>query len=556
MRSSAILSIAALASAAPSLAAPLSTVQYAKRQTQGSTTATPADDDSAALSLGAISTIAGFAAPVINGIVNHFRGNGKREDDELGAFIRPIGRIGIPVRPNWPTYITARDEESGALWGTLFKAIPTVVSTISGLFSNKNKREIEELFAREFETHFARELMARDNDESGAFWGALLKAVPSVISAVSGLFGNNKREVEELFAREFEAHYARELMARDDDESGAFWGALIKAIPTVVSAVSGLFGNNKRELELEQLFARAEFDESGAIKLGTLANIGSLIGSGVSVLHNLFSGNNQNKREFEELLARSLTDESGAIKLGTLANIGSLIGSGVSVLHNLFSGNSQNKREFEEILARAIADVEQDSGAIKLGTLANVGSLISSGVSVLHNLFSGNQKRDFEALLARVAEEDQSAAIKLGTLANIGSLIGSGVSVIHNLFSGNNKRELEELLAREFANDESGAIKLGTLANIGSLIGSGVSVIHNLFSGNKRSDVFDEVFARGDLDESGAIKLGTLANIGSLVSAGVSVIHNLFSGNNQNKREFEELLTRALFEARSLNELD
>lgn len=41
------------------------------------------------------------------------------------------------------------------------------------------------------------------------------------------------------------------------------------------------------------ILARAEVDESGALKLpsfGTIANIGSLGGSAISILHNLFGG--------------------------------------------------------------------------------------------------------------------------------------------------------------------------------------------------------------------------------------------------------------------------
>ena len=68
MRSSTIVALAAIAAATPSLAAP---VQYA-RDTSSSSQA-PSGNESDAISLGTISTIASVAAPVISGIVDHFK---------------------------------------------------------------------------------------------------------------------------------------------------------------------------------------------------------------------------------------------------------------------------------------------------------------------------------------------------------------------------------------------------------------------------------------------------------------------------------------------------
>ena len=66
MRSSTIVALAAIAAAAPSLAAP---VQYAR----DSSAQAPSSNESDALSLGTVSSIVSVAAPVVSGIINHFK---------------------------------------------------------------------------------------------------------------------------------------------------------------------------------------------------------------------------------------------------------------------------------------------------------------------------------------------------------------------------------------------------------------------------------------------------------------------------------------------------
>ena len=67
MRSSTIVALAAIAAAAPSLAAP---VQYAR---DSSSAQAPSSNESDALSLGTVSSIVSVAAPVVSGIINHFK---------------------------------------------------------------------------------------------------------------------------------------------------------------------------------------------------------------------------------------------------------------------------------------------------------------------------------------------------------------------------------------------------------------------------------------------------------------------------------------------------
>ena len=78
MRASTIVALAAIAAAAPSLAAPVASpaAAYSRRATTSSGTApvaTGSDDVSSALSLGTVASIASFAAPVISGLIDHFK---------------------------------------------------------------------------------------------------------------------------------------------------------------------------------------------------------------------------------------------------------------------------------------------------------------------------------------------------------------------------------------------------------------------------------------------------------------------------------------------------
>lgn len=84
MRTSSIVALVALGAVAPAFAAPIASdgPAYARRATTSSYTAPPTAnattdvaslDPSAALSLGTFASIASFAAPVIGGIINHFK---------------------------------------------------------------------------------------------------------------------------------------------------------------------------------------------------------------------------------------------------------------------------------------------------------------------------------------------------------------------------------------------------------------------------------------------------------------------------------------------------
>ncbi|PSS35589.1 hypothetical protein PHLCEN_2v1466 [Hermanssonia centrifuga] len=428
-----------------------------------------------------------------------------------------------------------------------------------------------------------------------------------IISGIIDHFKNNGNQQQRREALQLEELFAR----ADADESGALKLGTIGSIASVgIPIISGIIdhftnsGNQRRDaLDLEALFARAEVDESGALKLGDAANIASIGSSIVSVFHNIFGGSDsQQRRELMDILARADVDESGALKLGDAANIASIGSSIVSAFHNIFGGDSQ-RREFMELLTRTETD---DSGALSLGTLStifsvgapviggiidhfknsgsqqqrrdaveleqllaradvdesgalNFGSIIKTVLGLFggSNSSSNQQRSEFADLLAR-DDTDESGALKLGTIGSIASVGIPIISGIIDHFKNNGSQQqrrdalaLEEVFARAEV-DESGALKLpslSTLSNIGSIGGSAISILHNIFGGSSDSQTreFMEILSRDDTDESGALKLGT---IGSIASVGIPIISGLIDhftgGDQQQRRELEDVLARSV----------
>lgn len=207
-----------------------------------------------------------------------------------------------------------------------------------------------------------------------------------------GFHSNNKQ------SREFHEYLAR----ADADDSEALSLSSIAGIASIGGGLADVFhsifsnGNDQQRRELVEVVARQLADQqSSALSLGT---IGTIVGLGGSVLSGIIdhfknNGNQQQRRDaltLEQLLARADVDESGAISFDTLKNIGSLAGSAFSIFNNLFGGSGNNnnqQRELLELLARADVD---ESGAISFDTLKNIGSLAGSAFSIFNNLFGGS----------------------------------------------------------------------------------------------------------------------------------------------------------------------
>lgn len=167
----------------------------------------------------------------------------------------------------------------------------------------------------------------------------------------------------------------------------------------------------------------------------------------------------------------------------------------------------------EELLARADAD---PSGALSLDLVKDVvdiGGKVISGIDGIKNLFS---------------------YVSLTSTLHIVDLETNDEVL---LYSGNQQRDFEELLARELTTDESGAIDFKSIINIGSSIIQGLGSFLGGNDNNNKRELMDDLVAREvhDLlvreDESGAL------NIGGLVKTGLSIFSSLFGGDNNNKRD-------------------
>lgn len=155
---------------------------------------------------------------------------------------------------------------------------------------------------------------------------------------------------------------------------------------------------------LAEILARADVDESGALKLPSLSSLSSIASlgiSGLSILGDIFGGGSKNStqqtRELLNLLARDDADESGALKLPSLSSLGSIASlgfSGLGILGDLFgsdkdSQNQTQRRELIQLLTRTEVD---ESGALTLPSLSDAAGLASIAggvVSVLHDIFGG-----------------------------------------------------------------------------------------------------------------------------------------------------------------------
>ena len=138
-------------------------------------------------------------------------------------------------------------------------------------------------------------------------------------------------------------------------------------------------------------------------------------------------------------------DESGAIKLGTVATIASaalpFVGSIISHLTN--HGQEQQARELEELVRRAEVE-EQESGAISLGTVAKVGSFVIPVLGSLISHFTGGdkdqqqqQQREFVEKFARdIQAQDGSEALSFSDIKNIGSMVFHAGSALKDVISG------------------------------------------------------------------------------------------------------------------------
>lgn len=397
-------------------------------------------DDSNAISLGAISTIASFAAPLVGGIIDHFKNKDKRADFEE-LFAR-----------------AADDDASEAVrLGTVADVASIGSSLLSAFQGLWSRDDAMELLARASEDEISGALfdglrhhyapgtfhIMRSDDSEDASEAIKLGNVANIAGIGSSLVS--------MFHNIFGREDTMELLARasgDDDLSGA--------LSTLMRLQPGRFDTHfpvPVRFPRPQL-ARADVDgdaaqDSEAIRLGQVADIASIGSSVVSAWHSIFGR--------EDLIARADPDQdSEAIRLGQVADIASIGSSVVSAWHSIFGRDDA----IMGVLARAdFAD--DDSAAI----------VLRPGMQSIRVPTSLN---GLKFHIGRADADAESAALFLNGLHHLGNLGPAQWGI---------KRDVLELLARADTTDESDAIKLSTLGSIAGIGGSVISAIHNLFSG-------------------------------------------------------------------------
>lgn len=559
MRSSAVLALAVLVSAAPSaFAAPAAAPHKARASTStpppaSSSTgpAAPPVDESGAISLSSLGHLASIGISGL-GILGTLFGGSANNNHQRRELLEFLARAEV--------------DESGALSLKSAAGIAgigsAVVDVIHNLFSGSNNSQRRELI----------DILSRaETDESAALSlgtiGTIAGFAAPLINGIVNHFKNNGTPQQRRDALTLE-----HLMARaDPDDSGALSLGSAAGIAGIGSAVidvlHNLFGGSSfsQRRELLEALKRADADESGALSLGTAGTIAGFLAPVINGAINHFRGGDSQRREIAELFARADVDESGALSLKSAAGIAGIGSAVVDVIHNLFSGNSNQRRELMDVLARADVD---ESGAISVGTIGTIAGfaapLINGIVDHFKNNGSAQQRRDaleLEDIMARAT--DDSGAISLSSVAGIAGIGSALADVLHNILGGNGssrRRELMEALARADT-DESGALSLGTAGTIAGFLAPVINGIVNHFrgsdSGAQRRDVMsvEDILARAatDLatdDESGAISFSTLKNAGSLLFSGLGIasgLGGLFGGadSQSQRRELMELLARA-----------
>ncbi|CAL1707076.1 unnamed protein product [Somion occarium] len=360
---------------------------------------------------------------------------------------------------------------------------------------------------------YARELLSRqpqsqtqEVDQSGAL--RLGDFLPLIGPIVDTIFGNQRRDLNEISAREFvDALVARQ--AQGDDESGA---GLFDFIPIFGPIIEKFFGGGAQRRDLNDIYVREFVDALVARQEQSDEESGAGLFSFIPLLVNTLFGRDLNEvsaREFvDELVARQAQgdDESGAGLFDFIPIFGPII--------EKFLGGGAQRRDLNELSARDFVD----------------------------------------ALIARQEQGDEES----------GAGLFSFIPLIVNTLFG---RDLNEVTAREFVDtlvargdqavgDESGALRLGDFL---PLLGPIVDTIFG--GGNQRRDFSDlearefveALLAREEqgVDASGALRLGDfIPLIGPLID------HILGGGNQAQRRDLHEFVAREETVARSLNELD
>ncbi|GJE97717.1 hypothetical protein PsYK624_139380 [Phanerochaete sordida] len=439
MRSSALLALAVLATAGPSLAAPLASPATFARAA-GATSAAPPADDSGAISLKTGATIASFAAPVISGIISFFSG----DKDQQQAQRRALGELDALL-----ARAQAEQDASGALSLKTGATIASVAAPLLGGIIDHFKSSGDGQQRRDaVELEGLLRRASAEQDESGAIslkTGATIASLAApLISGVVQFFSGDKGQQQQ---RDFV-----EVLARQQDGSEALSFGDIKNIGSIAihagEAVKDVWdsvtGSNDNQ---QQRRADADVAESGAFSLEDGANAATIaagVAGTIGAVAPLV------KEAWDKITSRDV-DESGAFSLEDGANAAT-IGAGVA---GTIGAVAPLVKEAWDKLTHKSRDVDE-SGAFSFEDGANVAT-IGAGVAGAVGAVAPLVKEAWDKLTHKSrADDESSGALSLedgASIATIGSAVaGVAAPLIQDVWDhfhkSSRRDELEALLVR------------------------------------------------------------------------------------------------------------
>lgn len=176
-------------------------------------------DESGALSLGSIASIASIGIPIISGIINHFTGGDQQQRREV---LNLLTRDAVTTTASTSPLTT---DESGALsLGSIASIASIGIPIISGIIDHftggnqQQRREVLDLLARDATTDTI-STIPLTTDESGALSLSSIASIASIgIPIISGIIdhftGDNsqqRREFIDVLARTPSLPVARSL---------------------------------------------------------------------------------------------------------------------------------------------------------------------------------------------------------------------------------------------------------------------------------------------------------------------------------------------------------
>lgn len=542
MRTSAVVALAIIATAGPSLAAPVSSpATFARRDAPNASGSADSTDESGAMSLKTGATIASFAAPVVSGLLSVFTGGDKnkqqqqRDLSELAALLRRAqdeidasGALSFRTGPGFPAggpppfwsgagqmfggqqqkrdvlaleqlLRRAQDEidESGAIslktGATIASLAAPVVGGILNFFTGGNKGQQQQ---RDFVEMLARE--AQDGSEALSF---------DEVKNVGSIVFHAGEAVKDLYTA---ATSSGQQQRREDAESGAMTleeGANAATIGAGIASVVGTVAPMIKDAwdHITHKSSR-EDDESGALTLEEGANAAT-IGAGVAGVAGTVSPlikaawdrhTHKSSREFDH-------DESGAISLedgASYATIGSAIaGVAAPLVKDVYDHFHKSSRDFDD--ESGAMTLEEGASAATIGAgVAGVAGTVVPLIKDAWDHLTHKSSRDVDDESGAMTLEEGASAATIG--AGVAGVAGAVAPLIKSAWD-----HLTHKSSREYDDSESGAISLedgASYATIGSAI-AGVAAplvkdVYDHFHKSSRRAELEELLLRSlnDLD--------------------------------------------------------